>query len=242
MNLLTPKNDGLLIASMPSSGSDWLADCFMEANPELKYSREHFSPLCNLGDSEILSPHFGDYLYSCTRNLTTPLPDRTLNGVLEYIWRPRGHTFTKENYLAFKLESMSKRFNVVVLARRTEDTFPPTRQRVTAWYEHAFCALDDVGMTPSWADVHVKTPMDMAVVGHKLYLRKLVSEAERLGLPILWWHDLVDQDKVEEVINPTTMQERFLVEIIKLTGKPRKEPDPHYAKLYLDSLRLLELL
>lgn len=241
MNLITPKDCGLLLASMPSSGSDWLASCIKEAVPSLNYSREHFSPLCNLRDSELLSEHFGDYLYDSTHNLCSKLTDQHLSCVLNQVWVGRGHTFCKENYLAFKLDAFAKRFDTIVFARRTEDTFPPNRQRVTAWYEHAYHAALKAGLVPLYVANQCRNPMDKAVVGHQVFLRQLVSSAKSLGLRLVWWHDMISPDTIEDALRPENEAEDRLVSVMKRTAKLRVEPDPEYTKLYLASLSLLEL-
>jgi hypothetical protein len=235
------KSKGLVLASMPSSGSDWLAECMVKADPSLKYSREHFSPLCNLADSELLCRYMGDYLYGTTHNLSTELPSPHLSSILEGCWNGRGLNFTKENYLAFKLPAFAKQFGVVVLARRTEDTFPPNRQRVTAWYEHAYHAAVAARLVSRDMQDRVRTPMDKAVVGHQLFLRRMLSDARALGLPILWWHDLIGGE-AHTAINPTTDKEYALVSEIVETATPRPKPLREFEDLFAPALKLLQHL
>lgn len=187
------KRDGLLLASLPSSGSDWVASCMVDANPELRYSREFFCPTVNLPHSRELSAVLGDTLYSNVKNLCRPISAAELDHLLDSTWRQTNFNFSKENYLPFQLEAFAEKFDIVVLLRRFRDTFPPHRHRVMQWYEHFFGAL----ITQKFIRWNVfearhRNPMERAAIGHYFFAKQLKESAEQLGLKILWHHELMN--------------------------------------------------
>ncbi len=132
----------LLLASIPSAGSDWLAQCFTDAVPELvtpamasdryKDVKEFFNPICN-HVSPLVSQYFGCELPSTVRNLTRRLAWNERCDLMEF-W-PQEATFTKETFAVYQVGSLSASFDVVKLIRSAEHTFPPKRLRVWAWYQ-----------------------------------------------------------------------------------------------------------
>lgn len=184
------KRDGLLLATMPSSGSDWVADCICKANPQLVYAREFFNPTVNWRRAERLERDLGDITFAAAPQLCRNVSRQAVQSLIADTWRQAAFTFTKECYLAFQLEHFAETFSVVVLLRRFADTFPPNRQRVMRWYENFHGALRVAGLLNSYCQSRSETPMNRAAIGYYWFAKQLHETASGLGAKVLWFHDL----------------------------------------------------
>lgn len=181
----------LLLASVPSSGSDWLAKCFVEAVPELvtpavadpmRYGqvKEFFNPICNQKCGPV-ADYFGCELHSSMGKLTRSLEHEELEHVMCH-W-PENATFTKETFAVFQLPRLASRFQIVSLVRSTSNTFPPNRLRVWSWYQNIGLALGSPLMEKVGVRAH-------AMAAHVAYCEVLKSLSPT---PTLEWERLMWQ-------------------------------------------------
>lgn len=233
------KHDGLLLASLPSSGSDWIAEC-MRGSCHSIYWREFFCPTVNWKYSDRLMTSLGDTLYSTVPNLCRQFTENELDRLLEKTWRQEEYCFTKENYLAFQLSEFAKTFTVVILLRRFKDTFPPRRHRVMQWYEHFFGALRDEHKIDQWLDRHAITPMNCAAIGHFLFVKQMKNAGTEIGSPIMWFHDLVDLDQIDlqNYVKDVPVNPRRFAELIIESRNRKSRPGGQYADQWKDAFHL----
>jgi hypothetical protein len=185
------KRDGLLLASLPSSGSDWCARAICASNPTLIYAREYFCPFVNWKDSQRLEQTLGDTLSANTGRLVRGITLPALDSLLEETWRRSGASFTKENYLPYQLETFAERFEVIILLREFCETFPPNRRRVLMWYEHFGVSLQAASHLDMFCCEHMTTPMNRAAIGHYWFTRRYLQAAAIIKCPVLWFGDML---------------------------------------------------
>ena len=178
----------VLLASMPSSGSDWLAKCFVDAHPHHTYWREFFSPLANWQHSAALEESLGDVLVGCADNLGRSMDHDDLHQLLAETWDMVPASFTKDVMLAAQLDAFAARFDTFILLRRLEDSFPPTRRRVIRWYECFAWQLDQTNPR-----LRRGSPAERACIGYRAMLDIMNRQAYDNNIPVLWWHDLQEK-------------------------------------------------
>jgi hypothetical protein len=218
-----------MLASMPSSGSDFVADALCKAHPHFSYWREFFSPICNLKHSSTLM-RLGDTLACTTENLCKTLPDETLEEIVASTWDTEAADFTKENYLAWNLRWFASQFRVLILLRRPEDTFPPTRHRVMRWYEHMAYSAQLNGCLPASIAKQCFSPMRKAICGHTVFIEKMLLQADELNLPVLWYDELISGLPQNDIVNDS------FIEIINQDYAPTRRADVSFHDAWSDSL------
>lgn len=179
------KRDGLMLAALPSGGSDWIATCIAEANPHLRYAREFFCPTINWRMAARLEQTLGDTMFANTARMCWPIMPRDVDALLNDTWRQTSFNFTKENYLPFQLEQFAAHFDVLVLLRSFDETFPPNRHRVMQWYEHFYGALVASCRIGRDALDCESTPMTRATVGYYWFAKQLAQTARKIQAPLL---------------------------------------------------------
>jgi hypothetical protein len=221
--------DGVLLAALPSGGSDWMAGCFQMARPELKYTREFFCPHVNWQYAPQLETCLGDTMYANTAKMGQPISCEQVDDLLNNTWRQTEYTFTKENYLAFQLNAFHKFFKIAVLVKPFHHTFPPNRRRVLGWYEHFYAAAKATNKTCTWMDDLEETPMNRAALGHLIFTRQLTAAASRLQLPIIRFDIATEgtQAEVKDMIVGVPVDEDRLVQAIMTTRKQICRPLEH---------------
>lgn len=221
---MSQKPDGFLLASLPSSGSDWVAECICKADPSLCYAREYFSPTVNIVHAETIEQCLGDTMAMSLPRLVTPCGQRRIESLLDQTWRRESFNFTKENYLPFHLDSFANFFDVVVLLREFHHTFPPHRHRVTQWYEHFYAALYH-RLDPFCRSQSVD-PLCRAAVGHYLFAREYVEAARHISCPVVWFGDLVkcDTKEIAETVDGSFIKAGRFASNIVATRSARGRP------------------
>jgi hypothetical protein len=240
MELLMSANDGVLLAALPSGGSDWVASCIQRANPFLIYAREFFCPMCNWQHSQRLEQTVGDTLHNNTLKMIEPISRLEVESLLNDTWRTTDYCFTKENYLAFQLEPFSYFFDIVVLVRSFEDTFPPNRRRVMSWYEHFFCSIVSSKKAKD-AQYLGTTPMNRAAIGHFLWANQLKAMAAKLGLPILDFGTLMhgDQDQISLMLDDVPFSPQCFTDAVLESRKEIERPQ-EFAEQWKDAFALYD--
>jgi hypothetical protein len=197
---------GLLMQSMPNSGSTWFAKTLSEHIVDCRYyDKEFFNPICNLQDEEVLRQFFGSELACCYRNIGCAGRDG-IDEAIEQTWGRTEYTFNKECQSAFKTHIFDHHFDVFAFLRLEEDTFPPGRLRVWSFYEHAYFALAYHGRLKSEHDRTV----DRAKVAFRIQQQAIVRDCARLKIPVIWWHELFGTEaEVRDVLArvPATLKD-----------------------------------
>jgi hypothetical protein len=215
-----------LLATIPSSGSSWIADCYSLAHPEQKCTREFFSATYNWRFAERIQRDVGDMMYSTVPLLSQALSVNRVEQLLEDTWKKENWDFTKECHLAWSLESFSRFFDCIVLVRSFAGTFPPSRARVVRWYEHLFCSLQINGLLDQFCDESGKTPTTKAAVAHYLATKRLVLAARQIGCP------LVVSDKLDFPASLASVEK-----MARQTERKIERPQEHLLS-WSDAIRL----
>jgi hypothetical protein len=173
----------LMMMTLPSSGSTWLADVIVRELGLVAHQKscEFFQPLTNLALYEPLSKCFGSENPSCMDNIMTmPKQDDFDFAVKQF--HKHGYTFCKEVFQFFHTPLFVRHFDVFFLYRSAEHTFPPSRLRVLSWYDAIATAIENkVGNRFSRTNLLAR-----AIESHEWCWGYLIKGyAESYGLPIL---------------------------------------------------------
>lgn len=175
----------LLMLTMPNSGSTWFANLLGKFLPGCRYyEKEFFNPVCNMKHEIVLRRNFGSELVSCYRNIASA-GTADIDDDIVATWGRENYTFTKECQSAFKLEAFLRHFRVFAFLRPEADSFPPARARVWSFYEHAWHSLVYHGYA-----LHAESTPDRAIEAFRVIYRHVVTDAERHGVPIIYYNDL----------------------------------------------------
>jgi len=181
----------LLMLTMPNSGSTWLAKIIGDCLPGCRYyEKEFFNPVCNMKHELVLRRNFGSELVSCYRNIASP-GDLHIDDDIRATWGAENYNFTKECQSGFKLDAFLRHFRVFVFLRPEAESFPPTRARVWSFYEHAWYSLQHHGHK-----LKAETTFDRAREAHRVIYAQLLADADRLGVPIMYYGDLFDNETI----------------------------------------------
>jgi len=201
----------LLMLTQPSSGSSWLCDCMAKAlngGPE-GYYREFFNPaLCPRDLEPIFSSYFASELVPTHENVLRFAGGKDGEAIraclrLASRW---GVAFTKVTMQPFLAKTFAEEFDVFVLLRREEETFPPSRGRVYSFYNQIYQAYNKAYVSDDpWS---VSLSLDRRCRdAHQWMRRSLLEQAEELSLPVLHYETMMGQaNSVRHVLQ----QEPFL--------------------------------
>ena len=161
----------LLIAAMPSSGSDWFASCILavselQAHPTAK---EPLNPICNIAHFDLIATAFGCEAANTIRRIAAPPRQDTVDHVLELAIPPEVN-FVKEVWCGYQLEQLEDHFHIVTMTRSHANTFPPTRVRVYSWYLALARSIE--------SNLHVDLPSTLIAritVAHEIYRSLLAA-------------------------------------------------------------------
>lgn len=176
----------LIIVALPSTGSDWFAECVASA-AGFNYIRERFNPMCDWTRADMLANnHFASESSLTLMHLGKPHAEGF--DVVGDLQSSR-FNMTKEVWSLGKYAQYAEVANVVAIDRTPEKTFPPTRARVLNWYH-------SVAEKMGWLEALDNVPCDNLVVGKALAsyirLRRMhLAEAAAVGIPIITWESLV---------------------------------------------------
>jgi hypothetical protein len=126
----------LLLAAMPSSGSDWFASCILKSSDRLvshPTAKEPLNPICNLQHFDALARVFGCEAEPAIANIAAN-PSKQLVDEAIAIAIPPEVNFIKEVWVGYQLPQLQRHFEIITLTRSLSNTFPPSRIRVYAWY------------------------------------------------------------------------------------------------------------
>jgi hypothetical protein len=197
------RNDQIALISLPSSGSTWLAKCFIKAfglDAPNDDNYEFFQPLRTQKYSKELSRCCGLETVSQFRKIVIPPLDykpEIFEEVYQATWEQEPYNFCKEVWSFAKLHLFNQHFRCVCLTRSAEETFPPNRLRVYGWYDAIWNAYRITGTTPrsEWCD-HVAK----AAEAHKWATDNMLRDAAELDIPVLRYSVLAGGNEAQ-VIN-----------------------------------------
>ena len=182
----------LLMLTLPNSGSTWLASLIAQHTKWNRYFQEFFNPIRNAPYFQTLSKEFGCELVSCYRNIASRGSEGIHNDI-ETTWGVEPFNFTKEIFSPAKLPVFIKHFKVFVLLRDEDDSFPPRRLRVWSFYEHAWQAYADTGITRDGGEFRLK-----ALEAYRLMKAVMLSDANQYNVPVINYRDLFDDAGLQE--------------------------------------------
>jgi hypothetical protein len=188
-------NKPLMMMTLPSSGSTWLADVIVRELGLLAHqkSAEFFQPLTNLPLYAPLSRCFGSENPSCMSNIMT-MPHRDDFEFAVAQFHKHGYTFCKEVYQFFHTPMFAQHFNVFFLYRSAEHTFPPKRLRVLAWYDAIATAIEtQIGNQFTKTNLLARS-----IEAHRWCWEYLIQGyADSYGLPILNYETIASGTEAE---------------------------------------------
>jgi hypothetical protein len=183
----------LLIVTTPNTGSTWLTKLLARHSAAPYYDKEFFNPVCNPLYRDYLGERFGCELVSMYHNIALPMKPGDLEEVLAKTWWRHAWRFNKENQLAWKLEAFRQFFDVVVLWRRMDNVFPPSRPRVWGWYEAFYVSALEAGI----ADKVEGGVVSRAMEGWRLAWDKINQDSA--DLPRIDYDLLMNAETPEEI-------------------------------------------
>lgn len=190
-----------MILSLPSSGSDWFANCVCQATGWKYYVKEWFNPLTNLPMADALI----DALLGCELASTTPyilgqFPQGTerdrvarLREKLFGKYVSQGWQLDKEVWAFGRAYWFAEHFDCMVLARTKKNVFPASRLRVLQWYESIGVAATQHAPYGQ-PRIHDRGFLDRVRIGFDTALSRLINAAAAYKLPVVWWDDLGAED------------------------------------------------
>jgi hypothetical protein len=189
----------VLLATTPSSGSAWIADCYAEAYPERRCTREFFSATYNWKMAKRLEQDCGDMMYATVNHLARSSDPDRVHRLLQDTWDQCEFDFTKECHLAWSLEAFAEFFDCIVLIRPFAATFPPQRARVIRWYEHLYYSLAINSRLDSFCLNAGDTPTTRATIAHYFATRRLSRAATNIGVELVVADELRFPEQYKEV-------------------------------------------
>jgi hypothetical protein len=181
-----------VILSMPSSGSDWFADCWRVQ--ENVFHKEFFNPITNPIPNVVDA--FGCEMVSHYKKIVNPGDmGPAIQDFIASEW-----TMTKEVWVLDPLPFLEAGLEVTVFLRMAQNTFPPSRVRVYSWYD---AIMHSFGNTL----VHKDRTMT-AHYAHNLMQTRLLEAAKRYKLPVIWWEDCFSDDVIDEYL-PALVAQRI---------------------------------
>jgi hypothetical protein len=193
-----------MLLGLPNTGTDWLCDQICLSNPELKYYREFFNPVCNESYAEILNQGFGCEINEDVENaiemLAKKISFEDYQKIYNLSWAKEKFNFTKENYSAFKAEHHIKFFDCIILHREYEICFPPKRKEVLPWYQSMYFSLlynfEDLNEEHRIKLNATKNNTKLKYkITHEIYYSILFKFAKQYSVPIIDWKNLVTKDE-----------------------------------------------
>jgi len=238
----------LMLVSQSNTGSSWFAGAMRLSCPELRGPvKEHFNPVLNHEHQRELSGVFGSESYPTVPNLAKRHERGVIDLVLRKTWDSTDLNFTKENYLAYQIdtEPFRDRFNMVGLLGKAVDCFPPVRIRVMTWYENWFYSLlinarfDEEMM--AWVIDNATTAERRAVIGWTVVRWRLSYVFTQMSVPVVRYETLVHEDEVglvaefERLKLPAPLEPQRLARAVVDTRIPQERSVEH-AKQWADAL------
>jgi len=237
-----PLRRPIALLSLPNTGTDWFAGLLLRQNPALRYYREFFNPICNPKYENELNKAFGCEMVENYRILARPYCP--CEDVYWRTWAREKYNFTKENYSGFKLDWFSLRFDVFVLYRAAELTFPGERLQVKTWYDAMYGSLlknkwgleRDVRALVDFACLHADTVNKRQVAAFVIYYFKLLKDAHRYGVPVLDYDQLMrgSTEELSRVLRelPGVRDVERLAQEVSATRRPAKK---NFGELGVDA-------
>jgi hypothetical protein len=220
----------IALLGLPNTGTDWFVDLLLRQNPDLRYYREFFNPICNEKYEDQVGRAFGCETVGTYEKIADPRCP--CEEVYEQTWAREAYNFTKENYSAFKVDMFRKKFACVVLHRRAELTLPGSRMQVKTWYDAMYWSLvrnrarleADVRSLVQWAGSAADTVNKRQVAAFAIYSYQLLKEAKRYALKVLHYDTLLQYSPEELVPHlrdvPGVVDPERLAQDISQTRRP----------------------
>ena len=214
----------LLIAAMPSSGSDWFADCLLKSSAQLvthATAKEPLNPICNLDHFDVLAKVFGCEAEPAIASIAASPSQSQVDEVLPIALGPQVN-FIKEVWVGYQLPQLQQHFHTITLTRSYDNTFPPSRVRVYSWYL-ALARSIELNLELNHHANLSKMFRYRVVTAHRMYQKLLQQHSNHLA-----WEHLMEADIFQLQATFRSLQlDRFadveqLASIITTTRQQRK--------------------
>lgn len=195
------KGQNVLLSS-PRSGTDFLCDSLTEQDG-IRYYREYFNPICNELRAPALLRGFGDERFESSGRIMTEISGDAFLSILADSWSHDGYNTTKENFAAVKLHHFVPLFNVVILIRKMQHTFPTSRPDYMAPIATSFMfsgpyrsvplAMELNDVRRFMTNLSFLDPQELSLAAYAVQHFILVDAADRFGIPIIRYEDMITQ-------------------------------------------------
>jgi hypothetical protein len=203
-----------MLLSLPGQGSDFFIGCIVDANINLKYTREFFNPAC----ASIEHKNQIEQAFGCEYN-----PDKIFvnkHNTLEYIfqntWNKTDLNIAKEVFGFAKVSFYKKHFDLFCLYRNRSCTFPTSRA------EYLISIFDFLISNESNNEI-------------KLYLKNFKDPIEKQALThVLCWAIQFQEAQDVQVINYSQLMNLEKEELNKYLDE--KLPKELYNPIVCDNI------
>lgn len=244
-----------MLLGLPNTGTDWFSEQICAANPNLRYYREFFNPICNPNHSNALSQIFGCELPNTIEQIARPCAWEKYKDIVQQTWSQRNINFTKENYSIWKIHYHHQLFNCFVLHRELDFCLPAKTRRVddvNSWYMAIYTSAvknieflqKDILPLVEFAQNHADTVNKKVVSAYFIGYRQTLNTAAELNLPIIEYEKLMtlDLEKLQSYLKQLTVADPVkLAQRIIGSRRPRtKTIDKFDCADFINELKKVE--
>jgi hypothetical protein len=189
-----------VLISFPRSGTDFLCSSFL-GQQTIRYYREYFNPICNEPRAQALVRGFGDERFEFFSQIMTEISNDAFWSILADTWGHDGYNTTKENFSATKLHHFVPIFNIVILARKIQHTFPTSRPDYIAPIASSFMLSGPYRSLPLAMELNeIRSfmtnlaflgPQELSLAAYAVQHFILVDASVRFGIPIIRYEDMI---------------------------------------------------
>jgi hypothetical protein len=186
--------------SSPRSGTDFLCESFM-GQETVRYYREYFNPICNGSRAPALLRGFGDERFEFSGRIMTEISNDAFLSILADTWSNDGYNTTKENFSAVKLHHFVPLFNVVILIRKIQHTFPTSRPEYIAPIATSFMFCGPYRSIPLAMELNevrrfmtnlsFLDPQELSLAAYAVQHFILIDAAARFDIPVIRYENMI---------------------------------------------------
>jgi hypothetical protein len=201
------------IISFPRSGTDFFCDS-LKTDPNIKYFREYFNPVCNSKREDALVPFFGDESIANYMHIMKEIDDTSFSSVMDKSWKLDQFNTTKENFSASKIDHFDRYFNVIMLARSLYHTFPTSKPEYIVPIYNSFMISNPYKMISIASEMNelrsfmsyisIENFHQAGIAAYMIQHYALFLESSRLNISVISYEDIMEQDgpELETTLQP----------------------------------------
>ncbi len=167
----------------------------------IRYYREYFNPICNEPRAPALLRGFGDERFEFFSRIMTEISSDAFLSILADTWTHDDYNTTKENFSAVKLHHFVPLFNIVILIRKIQHTFPTSRPEYIAPIATSFMFSGPYRSVPLAMELNevrrfmtnlsFTDPQELSLAAYAVQHFILVDAGARFGIPIIRYEDMI---------------------------------------------------